>query len=104
MYGGETEALVEELTEVAVAPAAAGVETARAETTWEAPWTAGSFLRVEDLVGSITVDVAKDPGRVRIEARVVAEAEQAARALGPRGDVLLGLAGLVADRAGITPV
>ena len=63
--------------------AASAAEVAEAELTWEREWVPGSFLRFENLVGSITVDGASDPGVVRVRARVLAEAEEAdeARAL-----------------------
>jgi len=88
---------------VTASPAALADERADAELSWERPWTAGDFLRVENLIGSITVDGASEPGIVRVRARVVAEGddEPTARALADsiRLDVAEGEAGPVVRTA-----
>ena len=58
---------------VLLAPVATADEVADVERTWERPFEPGAFLRVENLVGSMTVDGASEPGIVRVRARVVAE-------------------------------
>lgn len=69
--------------------AAAAAEVAEVERSWERAFAPGDALRIENLVGSITVDGASDPGVVRVRARVVAEADdaEAARALAEAVDL-----------------
>ena len=74
---------------VLCAPLAAAGEIADVERTWEQPFEPGSFLRVENLVGSITVDGASEAGVVRIRARVLSEGDdwEAATALASTVDL-----------------
>ena len=74
---------------VLCAPLVTAGEIADVERTWEQPFEPGAFLRVENLVGSITVDGASEAGVVRIRARVLAEGDdwEAATALASTVDL-----------------
>jgi DUF4097 and DUF4098 domain-containing protein YvlB len=57
------------------APARAGSERIERTLQYEAPMKAGQSIRIENLVGSLTVRADKTDGKVLVEARVVTEAD-----------------------------
>ena len=56
-------------------PVAAGTETSEKTVTREEKLVTGTKLRVENLLGSMTVTGGGAPGMIRIEARIVADAD-----------------------------
>lgn len=71
-----------------LAPAYSG-ERATAELAHDRTFGPGQGVRIENLIGSITVTGGGDPGIVKIEADVVAEADDSAEAQGLAGAVTL---------------